>query len=200
MKDATADLELVQRVLRETGVDQTVPAPGLPAYLQAAAERFMDWLQHHAPGLRALLPWIAGLAPAAAVVAGVLVLGTLLVVLVKAVRARRRRSTLPLAAPAPVRARVPSERDRDVWRADLERRLLAGDVAGGLEALWWWFACSIATVRVDPSWTSFELLARCRRTDLAPLARGLDTLLYGAARPEVDDLRRFFQRLDSVLE
>jgi hypothetical protein len=198
---ATADLDLVQRVLRDSGVDQAVPAAGLSAYGQALAERLGDWLHRRAPGLGGLFSWLAGLGPVATLVVGGLILATLLVVLVKAVRARRGRpAAAPLSRPSPARARAMPERGRDAWRSELERRLAAGDVASGLEALWWWFACSVAaTAPVEPSWTSLELLARCGRSDLAPLARGLDVLLYGGTRPRVSDLRQFFRRLDAAL-
>jgi hypothetical protein len=199
--DATADLHLVQQILRDSGVEQAVPVPGLAAYAQALAERMADWVHRRAPMVGGLFSWLAGLGPIVVWVVGGLILATLLVVLVKAVRARRARPTSPpLSRPSPARARAVPVRDREGWRSELEQRLAAGDVAGGLEALWWWFACSVAaTIPVDPSWTSLELLARCRRSDLVPLARGLDVLLYGGTRPGVSDLRQFFRRLDAAL-
>jgi hypothetical protein len=201
MTDATADLDLVQRILRESGVEQSPPVPGLAAYAQALAERVADFLHRRAPVVGGVFSWLAGLAPVAAWVVGVLVLATLLVVVVKAVRARRARPASPrLSRPSPASLRAEPVRDREGLRSELEQRLAAGDVAGGLEALWWWFACSVAaSVPVDPSWTSLELLSRCRRSDLVPLARGLDALLYGGARPGVSDVRQFFLRLDAAL-
>ncbi len=200
MTAASADMETVQRVLQQTGVDQTPNAPGLAAYTQAVAEGLMEWFGSKAPGLRGLFSWLADIAPGAIAVGGGLILVALLVVVVSAIRARRRRP--PIAPKTPVSARrfpFEPERGKDAWRSELERRIAAGDVPGGLEALWWWFACSVATVRVDPSWTSHELLARCRRADLAPLARGLDRLLYGGERPGVEDLQRLFRQLDEAL-
>ena len=193
-------MELVRRVLEETGVDQTPNAPGLAAYTQALAEALMEWFESKVPGLGGLFSWLADFAPGAISVAGGLILVALLLVVVSAIRARRRRPAIVPKAPvsAPLR-RFEPERGKDAWRSELERRLAAGDVPGGLEALWWWFACAVATVRVDPSWTSHELLARCRRPDLAPLARGLDRLLYGGERPRVEDLKRLFRRLDEAL-
>jgi hypothetical protein len=198
--EATADLDLVQRILRETGVDQSVPTAGLAGYAQALAEAAMDWLKGHAPHVGDLFAGLAGLAPMATLTAGGLVLLALLVVAAKALLARRRRISGAPALPAPfVPARFESNRGRVAWQLELERCLAAGDVTGGLEALWWWFASSVATVRVDPSWTSLELLVRCQRTDLTPFARSLDRLLYGGVRPGIDDLRRFTERLGSVL-
>lgn len=197
---APADMQLVGQILQETGVDQATPAPGLVAYSQALAEGLMGWLEGRAPGLGGLFSRLAGLGPVVAVVVGGLVLVTLMVVVVRAIRARHRRPLLQSLGPLPsARVRVLPERGRDHWRTEVEGRLAAGDVAGGLEALWWWFACSVATVRVEPSWTSGELLLRCRRPDLAPLARGLDLLLYGGERPGVEDLRQFFRRLEEAL-
>jgi hypothetical protein len=93
----------------------------------------------------------------------------------------------------------PPERGRADWRQELDRRLASGDVAGALEALWWWFAREVASEHVDASWTSHELLARCGRRELAPLATALDRLLYGAERPDVSDLLRFRGRIEEAL-
>jgi hypothetical protein len=107
-------------------------------------------------------------------------------------------TTRPAASAIPS-AQPLAEHDREGWRREIDRRLAAGDLEGTLEALWWWFARSVSRDRVDPSWTSHELLARCARPDLTPLARVLDRLLYGQQRPRPDDVRRFVGRIEAAL-
>jgi hypothetical protein len=196
---AQADPAIVRRVLEETGVDQTVPSPGWSGYAEAVAEALFEWLRDRVPGVDAFAAFFKGLGPTVAVVAAAGVL-LLLLALARATLRRRRRAVPthpPAARPAPLTPGEPP--DRTAWRAEMESRLARGDVAGALEALWWWFARSLSTGHVDPSWTSHELLARSGRRDLAPLTRALDRLLYASERPNVDDVRRFLGRLEPLL-
>ncbi len=90
------------------------------------------------------------------------------------------------------------------WLATLENRLAAGDLSGALEAAWWWLARSLAAERVDPAWTSRELLEqahleRSRRRQLLPIVRQLDTLVYGPRPPRADEVRGFADQLAAVL-
>ncbi len=90
------------------------------------------------------------------------------------------------------------------WLAELERRLAAGDMAGALEAAWWWLARSLAAERVDPAWTSRELLdrarlGRSRRQRLLPAVRQLDTLAYGPKAPRPSEIRAFVDHLAAQL-
>ena len=89
--------------------------------------------------------------------------------------------------------------DAAAWRAELERCLAEGRVAEGLRAAWWWLARSVAGERVEPDWTSRDLVARSGRSDLRDLVRGLDTLIYGPERPGLDDLRRLVGRMEAAL-
>ncbi|HKV07780.1 MAG TPA: hypothetical protein VJ725_06570, partial [Thermoanaerobaculia bacterium] len=85
------------------------------------------------------------------------------------------------------------------WRAELERRLAAGRAAEALEAAWWWLARSVAGDRVEPDWTSRDLLAQTRRADLTDVVRRLDVLTYGPERPGLDEVRTLVGRLEAVL-
>jgi hypothetical protein len=195
-----ADLALIHRLLEETGAAQTHPPPGWSGYVEALAQAFAEWLSHRVPGLQGLSTLPAKLGPLAVVVGAVLVASLLYAVRRAALRRRLdRHAAASPAAPSPSTASPAIEHDRRAWRQEIDRRLAAGNVEGALEALWWWFARSVSADRVDSSWTSHELLARCARADLAPLARALDRLLYGSERPRPEDLRRFLGRLEAGL-
>jgi hypothetical protein len=195
-----ADLALMRRILDETGVDQTVPTPSWSAYFDTLSEALAEWLVRHFPRLEGLASLPRRLGPAAAVVAVALVVAVLAAMAWMALRRRRQppAATRPATA-AHLRASRPSERDRQAWRHEIERRLAAGDVEGALEALWWWFARSVSAGPIDPSWTSHELLACSGRADLTPVAGALDRLLYGYERPDAGHLRRFLGRLEAAL-
>jgi hypothetical protein len=194
-----ADAEVLQRVLRESGVDQTVAAPSWGGYGVAVLERFFRWVNGHWPHL-GFLERLSGLVGPGLILA---VIGLVVLVLVLVARsmldARRRRA----AAPSPVLTiptRTPVlEKSREGWRQEIERRLAAGDLAGALEALWWWFARALTSARVDPAWTSRELLAHARRPDLGGLALGLDRLLYGPSRPRAEDIDGFLRHAEEAL-
>jgi hypothetical protein len=135
-----------------------------------------------------------------AVAAGVAGVALLLIVRALWLRLRRpraRRETGELAAkPAPPPT---AGLDAAGWRAELERRLAGGRVAEALEAAWWWLARSLAGDRVEPDWTSRDLMARAQRPDLLPLVRRLDGLTYGPRRPALDDVRSLIGRLEEAL-
>jgi len=191
-----ADLDLVRRILEESGVDQSPPSPGWAAYLVALVEGLVERLRKwfpRPPGLGWLTPRVL------TVMAAVLLLAVALTLLRMLALSRRR--TRP---PTPTRGATPAatlhvERDRPGWRAEVDRRLAMGEIRGALEAVWWFLALSISQARVDPSWTSFELLGRCGRRDLTPLANTMDRLVYGTKAPGSDDLRRLVGQLEKAL-
>ena len=181
-------------------MDQTAPDPPWSAYLYTLLEAFAAWLERRLPSLRGLHDLPTRLGPALGLVAIVLVVVVLLILARATWRARRdavrpvpaSARTIPTALPVP-------ERDRDGWRREIERCLAAADFAAALEALWWWFARALTTARVDPAWTSHELLAHTQRRELGALALALDRLLYGAARPRAADIHAFLSRAEEVL-
>jgi hypothetical protein len=118
------------------------------------------------------------------------------------VRWLARRPVPDTAAFSPVRERAvettPSVTPQQ-WRAELEQKLSSGDTVGALPALWWWLARSVAGIRADESWTSRELLAESGRHDLKEEVMILDRMLYGARRPNVEQVRALFAKLDEAV-
>src|SRR5258708_15451320 len=180
-----APMDLVERILVESGVDRTVPPPGWAGYLRALAEAFSEWLGGLFPGLRGLSSISTKLGPRATLLLTAALLLILCALLRIAVLRRRTRRAAPATPPlSPSMARTFPDRDRAAWRQEIDRRLAARDVAGALEALWWWFARSVSSRHVYPSWTSRGLLVGCGPGALAPFARGLDRLRYRALPPD----------------
>jgi len=194
-----ADLDVLERVLRESGVDQKTGDPSWSAYLYAVLEAAAAWLSARLPGLRGLRNLPTTLGPAFGVAAIALVTIALVLVVRVALRARRRAAA-PLRVSTPtVAAAAAPQRDRQGWRREIERGLEKGDLGAALEALWWWFARALTNARVDPAWTSRELLAHAGREELSGLALALDRLLYGAARPRAADVRAFLATAEEAL-
>lgn len=186
----------MERVLAESGVQQT-PVPPEGSYLQELWLAFQEWVL----GLlkRSNLPAVPG-----AVLLGIVVAVALLVLLltVRAVlraRARRRQAREEAGGVVALEAAAAVPRDAASWRVELERRLAEGRAAEALEAAWWWLARSVAGDRVEPDWTSRDLLAQARREDLTDVVRRLDVLTYGPERPGLDEVRTLVGRLEAVL-
>jgi hypothetical protein len=189
-----ADRALMARVLAESGVERE-PEPPDSSYLAELVQALQRAL------VRALLrgrmlglpgPLIWTLVALLAVLAAVLFVRLL-------VSGRRRRlqagetGTLSAYGPAPVAW------DAVAWRGELERRLLAGHIAGSLEALWWWLARSVAGSEAEVDWTSRDLVARSRRQDLRDPLRRLDAFRYGPRQPTLDELRGLASKLEEAL-
>ncbi|MET0553450.1 MAG: hypothetical protein ABW221_10470 [Vicinamibacteria bacterium] len=193
-----ADQQLLARVMEEQAVARALPEPSWMEYLwhvlRTAIEAVLDPLMSRLGGLP-----VGSIARALAIAfAGAVVL--LAVALAVRLLRRRARADAPAGVPAP--AVLPADagtRPAEDWHAALEARLAGGDVAGALEALWWWLAASVAREPVDGSWTTRELLARAGRPDLRAFSVGLDRLAYAAARPRADEVRAFFDRLRAAL-
>lgn len=190
-----ADRELVERALQ--GVERT-PVPPEGSYLgelwRAFQQGLLDLLERSR--LLALPAFVLfGLAVIVAVLAALLLVWALLPRL-RARRAKRRAEEGDVVAVGGV---PPAARDAAAWRAELERRLSEGKTAEALEAAWWWLARSVAGPKVEPDWTSRDLLAAARRDDLQDVVRGLDTLTYGPRRPGLEEVRTLVGRLEAVL-
>jgi hypothetical protein len=193
---AAADPAVVERALAEAGVERTLPPPGWAEYLQSAAEAIAERL------FRPVESAMAGAAPwmPAAIVLILAFIALVFVGLLFAALHRRRemRAAGPTVAyrPAPVTRAL----DAAAWRSRLEERLRDGAIGPALEALWWWFACSVSgSGAVERSVTSRELVVRLGRPDLSVPARELDRWIYGPRRPSLVELRELVRRLERVV-
>lgn len=199
---AVADPEVVERVLRETGVDRRVPGPSWAGYAQdlieAAVEGLVDWMR---PFLKQLAPLFGGDLEIPALVLLIAIAVTLVYLFVRAAVVRfRRRAPKPDAAFGVAREVAPAAvEDRAYWRRRLTALLANGDVAPALEAVWWWLARSLSGPGASPTWTSRELLALARRPDLLPLATSLDRMIYGGSLPRPEEVRELVARFEKAL-
>lgn len=194
---AQADRALVERVLTTSGVERT-PVPPEGSYLQELGQSLQRWVLD-------LLKESALLALPAAALIGIVVLAAVLAVvlllwmLLPRLRARRAKSGEEEVGALVAVGVPPASRDAAAWRAELDRRLAEGKTAEALEAAWWWLARSVAGPRVEPDWTSRDLLAQARREDLYDVVRRLDVLTYGPRRPGLEEVHILVGRLEAVL-
>jgi len=207
------DAELARRILAETRVASTPARPGASEYFGALFEAAMRWigsvLAKAFSGGGGGFPWlelVALLAIASAIVLVILALVRRLVA--RARRARQALSRRP--GPGEVAVSVPVRRDAAAWKAEIEARLSRGDVAGALEAVWWWLAESLAAGEpVDSSWTTRDLLARAatgaggrsrgRAGVLSAVGVELDRMMYGRRRPSPAEVRASWQRFEQMV-
>lgn len=189
-----ADAETLSEIYRQ-GVDTAGATPGVREYFRDTIiyglSRFFDWLSDLS-GLVSWLSWDL----VQWVLVGVLLalLAVLVFLLVRRLLANRRQRSDGdgrVRAEAP---RRPVHASRD-WAEELRLRLEEGDVAGALEALWWWLATGVGVPDADPAWTSRELLAAAGRLDLRRPVRRLDHMIYGPEPPRIDQVREFWHSL-----
>jgi hypothetical protein len=195
---ARADQALVERVLATSGVERT-PVPPEGSYLQELGQSLQQWVLDLLKESSLLaLPGVALIG--IVLLVAVLVVGLLLWVVLPRLRARRAKPREEEVGALTAAVGVaPASRDVAAWRAELDRRLAEGKTAEALEAAWWWLARSVAGPRVEPDWTSRDLLAQVRREDLYDVVRRLDVLTYGPQRPELEEVRTLVGRLEAVL-
>lgn len=210
LEPAAARPEVLEEIVRTEGVRTSPERPGLVRYTVDLGWALLDALEHRFEGyLPGTVEKLAAAAKLAArvvfVIALALLAATLAGALLEDYRRRRERAleedaVNPVETPAPDR---PEGRSSDDWAAELRRRLAAGDAAAACHALWWWLAAilapGIAEAALSPSWTSRELIVRAGRSDLAGPVRRLDRMLYGAARPGVEDVRRLWGDLEEAV-
>lgn len=196
-----ADRAALERAFAETRARRTPSAPSWTSYGEAWNEAVSRFLQRLFGGHESFwtsfgetLMWFV-LAVIAAGLIALVVAGVRLFF-----RSLERQMTVLPRIELETRA-VPAvaEATRDELRAEFERRLEAGDLAGALHALWWWFARSLGEAPVDPAWTSRELLAARRRGDLAGEASSLDAMMYGSRKPRPREARELFLRLEAAV-
>jgi hypothetical protein len=196
-----ADASMVRRILAESDVLTKPERPSLMAYAGAWFEAMFRWIARFFEQKAGL---VDGLLKGLAIFALGTVVLTLILVGVAVVRRLRDRAPRGYAAPRFGRPDVldeaPPARDRAGWRAQIEERLSRGDVAGALEALWWWLASSLTLESaVDASWTTRELLVRARRRELLGLGGILDVLMYGPHPTTAHDVKACLARFEEKL-
>ena len=198
---AKADAAILSAVVRDSGVEREVPKPGWSEYVVVIMTAAFGWVWDQLRPLALAAPprprrrrrrGVGLRRPGVA--------GRGVVRRPPSPSATSRAARVPVDAasaasdPAPPSSAGPAD-----WLRELERRLDAGDVAGALEALWWFLARSISSGEVRPSWTSGELLARSRRHELRPFAVQLDRFRYGPRGPSPSDVRDLAVRLEQAL-
>lgn len=196
-----ADEGLLRRVLVETHVVRQPSGPDLADYFGALAHAFMRWVKglfSARPSLAENLTLTVEIFAVAAVGLG---LGLLAVALLRRVRASARPGgpAVPRLGWKEGDGQAPAL-DRSAWRREIQARLERGDVAGSLEALWWWLAASLTVDEaIDESWTTRELLVHARRPELARAGFGLDALMYGRTSPSPADVGACLARFEEKL-
>jgi len=197
----TADSELVLRLARENAVDTVVPRRGVLAYVQHLRHRltlwFIDLLQPLGQYAKGLGNVIGGTAMVAAVLTALLLLFLGLRHFVRRRRSRVAADPSISAIPGP-EPRIASW-DTARWRQELQRRIDESDVAGSLEALWWWLARSLLGSRVQDSWTSGDLLSSSNRAGLKEPVRRLERMMYGTRSPSLEEVLDLVQSLERQL-
>lgn len=193
MAPQQADAEALAEVYRQ-GVDSAAASPGLTEYFRDTilygVFRFFEWLER----VSAHFAWLNWSLVQVVLTGMLLVLvGWFLFLLLRRILSRPRREPgdgrLVVEAP-----RRPSSVSRD-WAATLQACLQRGDVAGALEALWWWLATQVGVPDADPSWTSRELLGHAGRSDLRRPVRRLDHMIYGPEPPDAEHVGKFWRDL-----
>ena len=195
------DRDQLRQVMLEARIATDRSRPGLTLWARDAGVAFSrwmsGWMERVLPGFaRVAMPYVE---PALIVILALL--ATVLLIFLARFALDRWRRRAPAANPGVVdlgaTVKPPAARD---WGEELRRRLASGDVAGGIEALWWWLASRLVADRAKPSWTSRELVTRAGRRDLLSAVRRLDRMMYGAARPSTDEIGRLRNDLEEAME
>lgn len=209
---AAADPVLVEQALREAGAATDRPGLSAAAYfadLGEAVARGIGWL------LESLID-AAGGAVSGEFLVGALGLSfalavLLLVFLLLRLGLKRTPRSRPVElAAASAAPELPPGAD---WEAEVEARLVRGEIRPALEALWWWLADRLSGLPsptepaaatggrpAQPSWTTRELVQRAGRRDLLRAVVPLDRFLYADAHPSAADVRGLLGQLRGVLD
>ena len=196
-----ADEGLLRQVLAQTRVARESAGPDLTGFFAAWARAMVSRLAEIFSARPSLAENLLVAVEVMAIAAAGLGIGLLVVALLRRVRALRgpKGAGIPRLGWTEAPAGAPT-RDRLSWRREIEACLGSGDIAGALEALWWWLASSLPLeAAIGASWTTRELLFRARRPELYRAGAVLDALMYGRRRPSREDvadcLARFEERL-----
>ncbi len=203
IKATQADHIEIRQVISGAHVDTKVPSPEWSGYLTLLAERAVEWIAARLQPFGKFLGH--SLKTAGYIIKGIVLLAALLLILmlvalaVQYYQRKRRRQPTPDSLITFQPDLVQSLFDREEWRREFDRRFEAGDMAGAIEALWWWFARSIAGSKVEASWTTRELIQSAGRIDLQNFVGPLDKMAYGTARPDSDEVHRLRTRIEESL-
>jgi hypothetical protein len=199
LRRAPADRRLVDTVIEETRVVTTPPTPDWRAYPVALANALLRWLRERTPSLSPLLTRFEGVARWLAWMVIVVAVTLILFLVARALAPYMRWRTAEREDDGSLISRSGESpgvaQTREGWMSVFERHLQRNDVSKALEAAWWLLAHSLLPDRVDPTWTSGDVLRRAERLDLAPLAAILDRMLYASRQPAIPDVRAFYDRL-----
>ena len=198
------DLDRVDEILDEEGVRRSTA----PSWVNYPAHLIVSWIRSWADAVfgstESLDLFVAALIFFARLVIWVAIAGIvlwLLRFLFLAFRGRRPAAVSDEDDPDPaLSAAAIAGTD---WRREIDARLARDDVGGALEAAWWWLAGRVAGERLDPSWTSRQLMARVenrsRRRSLSRLVARLDAMIYGPVAATPESLVQLVRKLEGVL-
>ncbi len=196
------DRELLQQIIEEQQIQTQAPRPQFGDYLGDLSAAFESWLEDKLSSTN----WNPLADQIARVAALVLSAGILLVLLVFCVRllfraAGKAKAEAAVLAqrPLPESAALDGDEQARILARDLEAQLRAGLIAAALRSLWLWLALRLAPARVDPSWTSRELVQRSGRFEFWPQMQKLDGWIYGEVKPEAQQVRQLWQSLTERL-
>jgi hypothetical protein len=202
---AAADRELLERLQQTADVRTAPPEPSLGEYFGYLVQQLTAWvkglLTRGAERIGLDDPAIQHLVAKVLLwSAGILAVATLAHLLFRLVQYRRRQPgvfSAPATGPQAPQGALIDGPER--WLRRLQRRLAAGEPLGALEALWWWLGTRLAGDRLDPAWTSRELLRHTGQAGLRPDILFLDRLRYGPGSPTLAAVSDLSQRLQRQL-
>jgi len=195
----TADSRLIERLARENAVDTAVPRRGVWAYLGHLRHRLTIWFMDLLQPLGRYAKGVGNAIGGTVVIAAVLTAVLLLFVGLRYVFRRRRTPLAPASSDIPGPEHQAPPWDTARWRQELQHRIEESDVAGSLEAVWWWLARSLLGPRVQDSWTSGDLLSNANRAGLKEPVRRLERMMYGTRTPSLEEILDLVQSLEGQL-
>jgi hypothetical protein len=200
----TAERQVLAELVRAADVKTVPESPGWAAYLKdlalTATLSLSNLLEGFDPEVSSLITWGTAIGARVLFVTTLAILAYLLARWLLYRWRHRGPAALTvheLAAPADD---LDAIRPQDEWAERCERHLAADETASACQALWWWLARSLlAADRVEPAWTSRELLLQSNRRDLSPNVRRLDRFIYGSQKPSSEDVRGLWGELRKAL-
>lgn len=180
------DEALVERVLRETGVEDRPERPQITDYVQHLFGHLLatSAARGSATALGSILQatlWVlVGLAACA-------VVWLLWIV----ARSRRSRTPTPSQADYATVVDVPVTvlKSAAQWREEVEACLAGGELAGAVRATWWWIVTAVARGEVQPSWTTRDAARLPGHSGMGSLLHRLDRMAFGLNRPDGEQIR-----------